>query len=71
MGGNLLFAEPHLQRLEGGLVKTQIVRPDRLADQCLALLDRCELEEGYLFIQVTRGVAPRSHKPPRLERFDV
>lgn len=64
VAGHLLFLEPHLQRLNEGLSKIQIRRPSDLADQCQNLLERCELVEGYLFLQVTRGVAPRSHRPP-------
>lgn len=64
VGGRLLFLEPHLRRLDVGLAKTRIARPDDLARQCEALVARSELVEGYLYIQVTRGVAPRSHRPP-------
>ncbi len=63
--GIALHLEPHLGRLAQGLERIEIPYPEDLADACRRLLSECSLDTGYLYLQVTRGVAPRSHLPPR------
>ncbi len=62
--GSLLHLDAHLARLRGGLERIDIVVPAALADDCRQLVAASELETGYLYLQVSRGVAPRSHQPP-------
>jgi D-alanine transaminase len=62
--GVLLHLERHLQRLRTGLARVDIGEPPGLAESCAALVAATELGTGSLFIQVTRGAAPRGHLPP-------
>ncbi|MDH3255850.1 MAG: aminotransferase class IV [Acidobacteriota bacterium] len=63
-GGRLLHLEPHLGRLSSGLDRIEIPAPHGLELSCRALVKASEIDTGSLFLQVTRGVAPRSHRPP-------
>jgi D-alanine transaminase len=63
--GSILHLDSHLARLRGGLAHIDIPMPASLANSCLQLVAASELATGYLYLQVTRGVAPRSHQPPR------
>ena len=69
-GGNLFLLEPHLQRLEHSLEITRIRNPfshtewrNLLAD----LVARCGDHDQSVYLQVTRGVAPRDHAFPDIE----
>jgi D-alanine transaminase len=64
VSGAALHLEPHLRRLAAGLERIEIPYPEDLADCCDRLLFECSLDTGYLYLQVTRGAAPRSHLPP-------
>jgi D-alanine transaminase len=55
---------PHLERLRHGLEQIEIVEPQGLELACRALVKASELDSGSVFLQVTRGAAPRSHLPP-------
>ena len=58
---------PHLQRLERSLNELEIPAPlsrSQFADVIRELLRRNEMENGTVYIQVTRGVAPRNHTFP-------
>lgn len=59
-----LFLEAHLARLRKGLERVEIPFPTALAADCLELLKASELVDGFLYLQITRGVAPRAHQPP-------
>ena len=68
MAGKLAFADRYLDRLDRSLAELKIARPMSRA----ALLhvmsggdpaQRCP--QGTVYIQVTRGVAPRDHKFPK------
>lgn len=66
--GNPFLAEPHLQRLRAGLAALRI---DADVDGLLAVADRLLDENGLrrggdatIYIQVTRGAAPRKHAFP-------
>ncbi len=62
--GRALHLERHLERLRQSLAAVEIPAPAELATAPARLLEACGLEEGSLFLQVTRGVAPRVHIPP-------
>lgn len=62
--GVALHLEEHLDRLRDGLHRVEIPVPDRLAERCRDLLAASGLATGSLYLQVTRGVAPRSRMPP-------
>lgn len=64
VGGTTLHLDSHLARLRGGLERVDIVAPVGLENDCRQLLAASQLETGYLYLQVSRGVAPRSHEPP-------
>ena len=65
--GRLIDAEPHLDRLDRSLGELRIGRPTSrpvlriLIDE---LIRRNRLRAGIVYIQITRGVAPRDHKFP-------
>ncbi len=66
--GRLVDAELHLQRLEYSLGELRIPMPmSRRALQLVAteLMRRNDLTNGFLYMQVTRGVAPRNHFFPK------
>ena len=62
--GRLLHLEPHLERLRDGLGRVEIPAPPALERSCRALVKASRLDTGSIFLQVTRGPAPRSHRPP-------
>lgn len=64
VGGRLLHLAPHLERLRHGLEQIEIEEPRGLELACRALVRASKLDTGSIFLQVTRGVAPRSHLPP-------
>jgi D-alanine transaminase len=66
-GGALIDEARHLERLARSLKELGIAAP--LAPGALALvvrrtIARNKISDGYLYIQVTRGVAPRDHSFP-------
>lgn len=63
-GGVVLHFAPHLDRLRAGLDRVRIPAPDRLAERCRDLVAASGLDAGSLYLQVSRGVAPRSRMPP-------
>jgi D-alanine transaminase len=66
-GGRLVDTEPHLDRLDRSLAELRIAWPasrrvlGMLMDE---LVRRNGLVEGMIYLQITRGVAPRDHKFP-------
>ena len=65
--GRLVDEAPHLDRLERSLSELRIAMPmTRRALELVSheLLRRNGLSSGLLYIQVTRGVAPRNHAFP-------
>lgn len=69
--GRVIDEGPHLDRLERSLTELRIAMP--MARRALELIGRELLRRngvgnGYLYIQVTRGVAPRDHAFPRHAR---
>jgi len=63
--GTILHLDSHLARLSGGLTRVDIDAPADLAGDCRQLVTASQLETGYLYLQISRGVAPRAHEPPR------
>lgn len=68
MGGNLLDFAPHMARLHRSLAALSINPP--MSDAALRvvageLLSRNRLKNAMVYIQVSRGVAPRDHAFPR------
>src|SRR5690606_1015254 len=64
----LIDEEAHLDRLERSLSELQISMPKpRKIMQMLSaeLIRRNQLTYGFIYTQVTRGVAPRDHKFPK------
>ncbi len=65
--GTLIDEEPHLDRLERSLGELRIAMPMRRRAIKLILRElirRNDLHDGFVYMQVTRGVAPRDHKFP-------
>jgi len=64
-GGRLLFLERHLERLAASVAALRIAPPGALAPRLRELVAANALADGVLYLQVTRGVAPRrAHLPP-------
>jgi D-alanine transaminase len=69
--GRLVDEDPHLDRLERSLGELQIGLPmTRQAIKLVSreLMRRNRLSNGFLYMQITRGVAPRDHKFPEAVR---
>lgn len=67
-GGRPFRIEAHLDRLQGGARTLEIDLPldrDALREAVLEVARANELEEGTIYVQLTRGVAPRQHAFPR------
>ncbi|MEE9209668.1 MAG: D-amino-acid transaminase [Kiloniellales bacterium] len=65
--GILVDEDPHLDRLERSLTELRIAMPmPRAAIKLVSreLMRRNDLTYGFLYMQVSRGVAPREHKFP-------
>ncbi len=67
VGGNLFRVEAHLDRLEGGARALEIELPltREAARDALREVARANgTKEGTIYVQLTRGVAPRKHSFP-------
>ncbi|MGH6894825.1 MAG: D-amino-acid transaminase [Dongiaceae bacterium] len=67
-GGRLTFADRHLDRLDRSLAELKLTPPmSRTALRLVVreMMRRNHLRNGTIYIQVTRGVAPRDHKFPK------
>jgi len=62
--GAALYLGGHLARLGRSLAAVGIPEPAGIAAACSQLLTRSGLQTGSLYLQVSRGVAPRVHLPP-------
>lgn len=63
--GRPFLFEDHIERLQRSLDKLRIAADSRrIADRTLQTLAHAGIEEGLIYIQVTRGEAPRSHRFP-------
>ena len=66
-GRRLFRIDEHLARLNRSLTKLRIPHPasrDEWIDRCRRLVASCAADDQVVYIQVTRGVAPRSHEMP-------
>jgi D-alanine transaminase len=69
--GKLIDEDLHLDRMEFSLGELEIARPmERRALKLVLreILRRNGIDRGILYMQVTRGVAPRDHKFPMMAR---
>jgi len=67
LGGRMVDEDGHLDRLDRSLSELRIAQPMARAPLKLVMHDlvrRNRLDEGILYIQVTRGVAPRDFRFP-------
>lgn len=71
VNGRLFEAERHLARLAFGLAELRIAVPDLVRPEALsAVADRLLVDSGLiegeatLYVEITRGVAPRTHQFP-------
>ena len=65
--GKPFFLDAHLQRLQRSLAQIEITNPYNESDWekiINTLIERSGLQELYVYLQVTRGVAPRDHAFP-------
>lgn len=68
VGGHLVDEEPHLVRLARSLSELRIARP--MSDAALKIvvrevIRRNGVRDGIVYLQITRGVAPRDHAFPK------
>ncbi len=66
-GGKPVDAGPHMDRLERSLAQLSMAPPmgrPALAHVMAEMVRRNRLRDGILYLQVTRGVAPRNHAFP-------
>ncbi len=65
-GGELFRLKDHLQRLENGLRALSVggVNLSEIESAAHRLLTENDLAEATVYIQITRGVAPRNHRFP-------
>jgi len=65
--GKLYETEAHMQRLlrsaQGVMIELPYA-PDALLQRLQELLQRSNIQDGILYMQITRGVAPRAHLIP-------
>lgn len=62
--GKLFTADEHLQRFKESAKKIKIDLPyelDDLKQFCLQLVEKNKIVDGIVYMQLTRGVAPRNH----------
>ena len=66
-GGRLVDERRHMQRLKRSLTELSIrwpMRPSALAVVLREIVRRNRIDEGIVYLQITRGVAPRDHAFP-------
>ncbi len=74
LSDGLVDAAPHLDRLERSLFEMKIAMPmsRRVFELVIAeLISRNGVTDGLIYMQITRGVAPRDHKFPSGVRASV
>ncbi len=68
MNGRLVWVDEHLERLSRSLVAVSLagaVSADRLGQVLPELVSRSEVDHGMVYVQVTRGFAPRDFVFPQ------
>ena len=71
VGGCLLDEEPHLARLSRSLAELRITAPMSSAALRVVVREvvrRNDVRDGIVYVQITRGVAPRDHAFPATAR---
>lgn len=66
-GGNIFEAEAHFERLRLSAAGLKLALPwglDGLRTVLIELVERNALQEGIVYLQITRGTAPRNHLFP-------
>jgi len=74
MGGRLVYLADHLERLRRSLGEIDLssaIEEHRFAIVVPDLVTRAGLETGYVYMQVTRGMAPRDYALPSDTRATV
>src|SRR5690606_8447312 len=69
LGGRLIEGGPHFERLDRSLAGLRIKWPCSRRVLRLILeqvIRRNGVSDGYVYLQITRGVAPRTHPSPAL-----
>jgi len=72
--GRFVDLEPHLDRLERSLRELRIAMPTTRAALVVAMEEvvrRNRVRDGIIYVQMTRGVAPRDHAFPARARTQV
>ncbi len=67
VAGSPLDMEPHLDRLDNSLAELEITQPmvrSALRQVIMEVVRRNRLQNGIVYLQVSRGVAPRDHAFP-------
>lgn len=62
--GKLFTAKEHLQRLEASARKIKMEIPysiEQIEEFCIQLVEKNKIVDGIVYMQITRGVAPRNH----------
>jgi D-alanine transaminase len=69
--GNLFYLDAHLDRLERSMkaLSFPAVSRDKIKQAILELLDASGIARAFIYLQISRGVAPRNHAFP--EAADV
>ncbi|WP_188207115.1 D-amino-acid transaminase [Alkalibacillus aidingensis] len=66
--GRYFLLQDHLERLQYSLNETGInfnISEENVHDHLHQLIDLNDVEDGAIYIQITRGIAPRSHPFPK------
>ena len=64
--GNLFYLDAHLDRLERSMkaLSFPAVSRDRISKAILELFERAGIARAFIYLQISRGVAPRNHAFP-------
>lgn len=65
-GGRLFYLEEHLDRLERSLkgLSFPLISRETIRKAVLTLFEKAEIQRAGIYIQISRGVAPRNHAFP-------
>ena len=64
--GNIFYLEAHLDRLERSMkaLSFPVVSRDKIKKAVLELFKRAGIARAFIYLQISRGVAPRNHSFP-------
>ncbi len=74
IGGKMYQMDEHLQRYWNGAQEMLIEnapKPDELKQAARELLQKCKIGDGIIYLEVTRGTAPRTHHFPTTAQPNV